>query len=193
MAKSHLCVYANFMCNKSSDLFRIWRVYAFHVALCSLSRTNNWIWQHKSGLQLKSIWLQLKSSKFWNSILYCGCGICYQSTQFSSTTEWNRENLFIKPRLHYKVFGTARLIFWHGCRFFSARHGKFWQCKRCRLGTRAEIFSHSEHYQIRRSRHSYWPCRASFYASVNAQPCRAVEKISVRSKDGTRARSGANF
>ena len=28
---------------------------------------------------------------------------------------------------------------------------------------------------------------------VDVQPCRAVEKISVRSKDGTRAWSGANY
>ena len=39
------------------------------------------------------------------------------------------------PRLHYNVSGTARLIFWYGCRCFPARHGKFRQCKRCRLGT----------------------------------------------------------
>ena len=39
------------------------------------------------------------------------------------------------PRLHYNVLGTARLIFWYGCRCFPARHGKFRQCKRCRLGT----------------------------------------------------------
>ena len=43
------------------------------------------------------------------------------------------------PRLHYNVLGTARLIFWYGCRCFPARHGKFRQCKRRRLGTRAEI------------------------------------------------------
>ena len=28
----------------------------------------------------------------------------------------------IKPRLHYNVLGTARLIFWYECRCFSARH-----------------------------------------------------------------------
>ena len=39
------------------------------------------------------------------------------------------------PRLHYDVLGTARLIFWYGCRCFPARHGKFRQCKRCRLDT----------------------------------------------------------
>ena len=32
-------------------------------------------------------------------------------------------NSFHKPRLHCNVLGTARLIFWYGCRFFSARQG----------------------------------------------------------------------
>ena len=64
----------------------------------------------------------------------------------------------------------------------TARHGT------ARHGTRsAEISSRDEHYQIRRSRHPYSISRAV------PQPCRAVEKISVRNKDDTRARSGANF
>ena len=66
-----------------------------------------------------------------------------------------QHTVYFKPRLHYNVLGTTRLIYWYWCRFFSARHDKFWQCKRCRLGTRAEIFSRAEHYQIRRSRHPY--------------------------------------
>ena len=52
----------------------------------------------------------------------------------------------IKPRLHYNVLGTARLIFWYGCRFFfGTARGKFSQCKRCGLGTRAEIFRRHSH------------------------------------------------
>ena len=79
--------------------------------------------------------------------------------------------------------GHGRLIFWYGCRIFLARHGKCWQCKRCRLGTRAEIFSRAEHYQIRRSRHPILavPCQLLRKCKHS---CRAVEKISVRSKNG---------
>ena len=76
--------------------------------------------------------------------------------------------------------GTARLIF---------RHGKSWQCKRCRLSTCAKIFNRAEHYQIRRSRHPYYPCRVSFYASVNALPCSAVTKKSGTVPGASRAQN----
>ena len=35
------------------------------------------------------------------------------------------------PVYTINFLGTAQLIFWYGCRFFLARHGKFWLCKRC--------------------------------------------------------------
>ena len=62
-------------------------------------------------------------SMYWTSSQFC---------HFRGKTKWEIETRLLvwsawepisKPRLHYNVLSTAWLIFWYGCRLFSARHG----------------------------------------------------------------------
>ena len=108
------------------------------------------------------VYVRMLNTRQWTDLRVLSTPYVYVGRKKNAALEINP---YSNPVYHYDVLDTARWIFWYGCRCFSARHGKFWQCKRCRLGTFTG-FSHAKHY-TKYVGLSTIISRASFYASVN--------------------------